>query len=204
MLKNKISKYEFTNFKRNFHPFFKDENQKDLLSEYIFASSVITIILFIIPYILNYFGYDTGLDDDTTRLDGGLFAIYVHIGILMVSTKRNDTLDKLPVKLMETNKISLILPYEDYINKKINDDEPHLNLNQSFEFTVKKLPRNESEKNTIEISNNNTPNNSALIARIEDCGLASAIRNGDVIKSRLVSIGEFAKLEIEISIQKAS
>jgi hypothetical protein len=203
MLKNKTSKYKFSNFQRNFHPFFKDENQDNLLYDYIFASIISFIFFYIFPYIYYYFSKDTDgyFSKDTDGL-GAFFAILSHLGILIAAITRNETLDKLPVKLMETNKICLILPYEDYINKQISDDEPHLSLNQSFEFKVKELPRDETEKNTIEIRNNNTPNNSALISRIEDCGLANVIRNGDIIKSRLVSVGEFAKLEIELSIDK--
>jgi hypothetical protein len=198
ILKNKTSKHKFTNFKRNFHPFFKDENQDDLLFKYILISIGSFILWFIFPLILDYFS-----KDDLGYNPSTLFAVYAHFGILYAVSARNNTLDKLPVKLMKTNKITLILPYEDYINKKIIDDEPHLKLNQSFEFKIKNLPRNESEKNTIEIRNNNTPINSALITKIEDWGLANAIRNGNAIKSRLVSIGEFAKLEIELSLENA-
>jgi hypothetical protein len=199
MLKNKKSKYNFKNFQRNFHPFFKDENQEYKLSGYIFLLVVIFLFHILIPLIVNYFSKD-GLGFNIPTL----FAFYAHVAILSEAHDRNNTLDKLPVKLMQKHKISLILPYEDYINKKIVDDEPHLQLNQSFEFTVKKVPRTESEKATIEIKNNNTPNNPALISSIEDSDLANIIRNGGAVKSRLISIGEFAKLEIELSIDKVT
>jgi len=197
IFRKKSSKYKFTNFERKFHPFFKDENQDVLLFEYLLISIGSFVIWFVLPYIIEYFNKGAIKWDIPS-----LFAVYVYLGIISAVNKRNKILDTLPIKFMESNKLSLILEYEDYINKRIIDDEPHLYLNQSFEFQLKNLPRNDSEKNTIEIRNNHTPVNSALVARIEDYGLANAIRNGSVIKSRLVSIREFANLEIEISIHK--
>lgn len=138
--------------------------------------SIVVGILFVLSYSGSYLGEEP--------LDGFSFfaAVLVHYGILEAVNKRNKVLDKLPVKFMEPNKLSLILEYEDYINKKIIDDEPPLYLNQSFEIQLKNLPRNDSVKNTIEIRNNHTPVYSVLVARIEDYGLANAIRNGAVIK----------------------
>ena len=194
IFQGKTSKYLYTNFEREFHPFFKDENQKDELNSYIGISIFIVIIYFVIPYIIMYFIDDQSVDPPT------LLAIYVHYGIIKIIYDRKETLNKLPIKLMKANNIRLLLKYDDYLNKQISDDEPHLLINQSFELKIKNLPRNEKEKNLIEIRNKNTPNNSALISMIEDSGLANAIRSGEVIKTRLVSIREFAELEIEISI----
>ena len=194
IFQDKTSEYVFTNFEREFHPFFKDENQEDELNSYIGISIFTVVIYFVIPWILQYFMNDYNLDPAT------LLAGYVHIGVILAISERKKTLNKLPIKLMKANNIRLMLKYDDYLNEQISDDEPHLIINQAFELNIKHLPRNEREKNLIEIRNNNTPNNSALIARIEDVGLANAIRSGDVIKTRLVSIREFAELEIEISI----
>ena len=49
--------------------------------------------------------------------------------------------------------IHYIAEYLDYTNRKILDDEPHLEIGQSMLVSLKKIPRNEEEKKEVEIRN---------------------------------------------------
>jgi hypothetical protein len=103
---------------------------------------------------------------------------------------------------VKSSKIRLQVKYLDYINHKIADDEPHLTINQNFDVSLKSLPRNDSEKNLIEIKNPNTPINSALVYNIVDKDLADTLKYGYVLKAKLIAIKEEGNLEIELSLRK--
>lgn len=186
------SKYTFTNFERKFHPFFEHYEKNWLWS-------ITVVVIFWGGQILLLTwkdGWHPFAYWETTN-------IFLYFLILLVIYDRKLELDKLPINLMKKRNLRLLFNYDDYTNGRISDDEPHLIEYQYFELSIKHLPRNMKERKLIEIRNNNTPNNSALIARIEDFGLAEAIRSGDVVKAQLVSIRYFAVLEIEISISTA-
>ena len=102
---------------------------------------------------------------------------------------------------MKSSKIRLQVKYQDYLNNKIVDDEPHLTINQNFDVSLKSLPRNDSEKNLIEIKNPNTPINPALVYKIEDKDLADDLRIGYVLRAKLIAIKEKGNLEIELSLK---
>ena len=88
--------------------------------------------------------------------------------------------------------------YQDYINHKIVDDEPHLKVNQFLKAIKKEYPRTSEEKNTIEIRNYETPANPALVTKIVDFWLSKIIDDGYDLKVRVVAIKDFGELEIEI------
>ncbi len=66
----------------------------------------------------------------------------------------------------------------------------------------KEYPRNFDEENTIEIRNYETPNTPALVTKIIDGGLSSAINDGYELKVRVVDVKRFGELEIELSLHK--
>jgi hypothetical protein len=103
---------------------------------------------------------------------------------------------------MKSNSLRLIVKYEDYLNHKIADDKPHLKINQNFDVSLKTLPRNTSEKNLIEIKNPNTPISPALVYKIEDAGLAQALKDGYVLRAKLIEIKKEGNLEIELSLKE--
>jgi uncharacterized protein YfbU (UPF0304 family) len=88
--------------------------------------------------------------------------------------------------------------YQDYINHKIVDDEPHLKVNQFLKAIKKEYPRTSEEKRTIEIRNYETSANPALVTKIVDFGLSKIIDDGYDLKVRVVAIKDFGELEIEM------
>ncbi len=88
--------------------------------------------------------------------------------------------------------------YIDFINNKIEDDNPSLIIGQSFHVKVKEYPKNELEKSVIQILNPKT-SKPTLVALIENSKIANEIRTGKAeFKTELLSIGEFGHLEIGI------
>lgn len=188
----KKSKIHFTNFYRGFHPFFLDKNQKKNLINIIGFPIFLSIVILV--HILS---------GEATKKT----AIYVlnfvyHLSIIQLIIERQEIINTFPVNFMKSNSLRLIVKYQDYINHKIADDEPHLTINQNFDVSLKSLPRNDSEKNLIEIKNPNTPINPALVYKIEDKDLADALRNGFVLRAKLIEIKEEGNLEIELSLRK--
>jgi hypothetical protein len=96
-----------------------------------------------------------------------------------------------------------MVKYDDYINQKIEVDEPCLEINQRFITEVKEYPRNPIEEREIKILNPKTPKKPALVTIINDKNLAKIIRNGkEVLKAELVSINENTTLEIALWLEK--
>jgi hypothetical protein len=188
LLKPKKTKKRYTNFTISFHPVFKNSDEKIMLL-------VITLFGFIFIIIYNYF-------DFISLAWKGLFDIMAHIIILSVIIITNKVINYFPIKFMKSNSLRIIVKYQDYINHKIALDEPHLTINQNFDVSLKLLPRNDSEKNLIEIKNPNTPINPALVYKIEDKDLADALRNGFILRAKLIEIKEEGNLEIELSLKE--
>lgn len=118
-------------------------------------------------------------------------------------TERNEFLKYFPSYIMyKGHSLRMDAKYQDYINHKIVDDEPHLTINQNFDISFKSIPRNDSEKNLIEIKNPNTPINPALVYKIKDKFLANFLRDGFVLSAKLIEIKENGNLEIELSLLK--
>ena len=179
-------KYKYSNFEISFHPFFKP-------FPYVWLLSILSIFLII------YFS------DDINKIPSGRMIVFhsfiVGLFTVAIISVREGEINKLPVKLMQIKKIRMIVEYQDYINHKISDDEPHLILNQFFETRFKEVYRDNNEKNSLEIRNPNTPENSALVTILEDEELSKLIRNGKQLKIKLIDILEFGKLEIDLWIE---
>ena len=89
--------------------------------------------------------------------------------------------------------------YLDYINRKIPDDEPHLEIGQSMLVSLKEMPRNEKEKNEVEIKNPNTPDNPAMICKINNRALANKLREGGCeLNVKLFEIGDYGRVTLEM------
>jgi hypothetical protein len=193
----KESKYTFINFNRGFHPFFVDKNHESHLKSGLYVF-IYWNLSFGIPFILKYFNY---FKFEIITPVYYLYNIFIHISIFSVISIRNSVLNSFPVEFLKSNRVRMIVKYEDYINHKIVDDEPHLTINQYFDVNLKSLPRNSSEKNVTQIKNPNTPINPVLVYKIEDKDLADAIREGYILKVKLVEIKEEGNLEIELSLR---
>ena len=178
------SKYNILNFKRKFHPFYSDKNGKFNFTLLLFFVSI-TIFL-----IKEYFEEDEHFYD--------VFSFLLPFFVFLLIMMRRAELNSFPVEFLKSNRVRIIVKYEDYINHKIADDEPHLTINQYFDVNLKSLPRNSSEKDLIEIKNLNTPINPALVYKIEDGELAQLIRDSYVLNAKLIEIKEEGSLEIEL------
>jgi hypothetical protein len=177
------SKYHFINLERGFHPFFMYNGR--------FNWVIIIFLLGGVKPFLEYF------ENQTHHNYYGLVFCF-HLVIMMILMMRRDILNSFPISFMKSNKIRILIKYQDYINHKIADDEPHLTINQNFDVNLKSLPRYDSEKNLIEIKNPNTPVNPSLVYKIEDKDLAQTLRDGYVLKAKLIEIKEEGNLEIEL------
>jgi hypothetical protein len=101
-------------------------------------------------------------------------------------------------KILIIPKVKIKTSYFDYINKNIEDDEPHLELNQLFTFQVKEHFRNSKEEKEITILNPKTPNKPAKVMMLESNYLADHIRKGYKLKAKLIEILPNTELIIEI------
>ena len=95
--------------------------------------------------------------------------------------------------------IHYIAVYLDYINRKILDDEPHLEIGQSMLVSLKEMPRNEKEEKEVEIKNPNTPNNPAMICKINNRVLANKLREGGCeLKVKLLKTESYGVVTLEM------
>jgi hypothetical protein len=188
----KKAKIHFTNFYRGFHPFFLDKNQKKNLINIIGFPIFLSIVMLV--HILS--------GEATKEMATNVLNFVYHLSIIQLIIERQEIINTFPVNFMKSNSLRLIVKYQDYINHKIADDEPHLTINQNFDVSLKSLPRNDSEKNLIEIKNPDTPINPALVYNIKDKDLADALRDGYVLKAKLIEIKEEGNLEIELSLKE--
>jgi hypothetical protein len=183
LLKPKKTNKTYTNFTINFHPVFKNPYEKKLFL--IFTSFVFILFFDILPEELTI-----------------QFNPVTHAVIYYLISRWKSLRNSFPVNFMKSNSLRLIVKYQDYINHKIADDEPHLTINQNFDVSLKSLPRNDSEKNLIEIKNPDTPINPALVHKIKDKDLADALRGGYELRAKLIAIKEEGNLEIELSLKE--
>lgn len=181
LLKPKKTKNRFTNFNIIFHPIFRNAYQKKLM-------------FFFTLFVLFFLFFDFGTAAEIKFQSNPA----VHLIIFYIIKNHHSTLNSFPIKFMKSNSLRIIVKYQDYLNNKIVDDEPHLTINQNFDVSLKSLPRNDSEKILIEIKNPNTPINPALVYNIKDKDLADALRDGYVLKAKLIEIKEEGYLEIEM------
>jgi hypothetical protein len=187
-----------TNFNRRFHPFFISNTQENVLMPY-FGMFIFGNFIFLFVYLLTYFNF---LELEIEKLEKLYFYhhCFIHTVIILVFVWRNTVLESYPVEFLKSNKLRIIEKYQDYINHKIADDEPHLTINQYFDVSLKSLPRNTYEKDSIEIKNPNAPMIPALVCKINDEDLAETLRSGYVLKAKLIEIKEEGNLEIELSL----
>ena len=189
LLNPKKPKLTFTNLDRGFHPIFIDENGKSELDNY-FAFGL--CFLGIVVFYTYYETFDFRLVIESIAI----------ICAALILLRRNQILNSFPIEFIKRNDIRFIVKYEDYLNHKIADDEPHIKVNQFLMPIKKEYPRNLDEENTIEIRNHETPNTPALVTKIIDGGLLSAINDGYELKVRVVDIKRFGELEIELRLHK--
>jgi hypothetical protein len=98
---------------------------------------------------------------------------------------------------IQNHALQLIVNYDDFINRKI--DNPTLIIGQDFLIKIHEHPRNEDEKNTVLIINQNTTPNPSIVTVIINKELADGLRNNEfILKTELKSISEFTKLEIAL------
>jgi len=140
--------------------------------------------------------------------DGFSRSFFEFLGIFLAFytvTQRNEFLKYFPSYIMYKGySLRMDAKYQDYLNHKIVDDEPHLTINQNFDISFKSIPRNDSEKELIEIKNPNAPIHPAIVHKIKDEFLANWLRDGYVLRAKLIAINEEGNLEIELSLLKPS
>ena len=187
----KSSKFYFPNFNRGFHPIYAKINGENLLQ-------IGLIRFFVTALIIGFIIYNSDITKEGLVL---VMLFFINIWIYFIILNRTEELKSFPVEFVKSSKIRLQVKYQDYLNNKIVDDEPHLTINQNFDVSLKSLPRNDSEKNLIEIKNPNTPINPALVYKIEDKDLADDLRIGYVLRAKLIAIKEKGNLEIELSLK---
>lgn len=186
----KKCKFSFLNYKRSFHPFFINELGENKLL-------IWSVYFILIVFAASSFAFfDYGLKYPYINLV--LFFSLLFTAYMIF--ERNQVLKSFPIEFMKNNRSSLriVVVYEDYINHKIADDEPHLKVNQFLKAIKKEYPRTSEEKRTIEIRNYETPANPALVTKIVDFGLSKIIDDGYDLKVRVVAIKDFGELEIEM------
>ena len=172
------------------------ELDKEYIGNYFFIT-IQTFLVFVLVQIFNFFYFlDKGSEFPGTslfilKLTTFFYILYVKYRIYK---ENKDLLKDILISPIAKIKTS----YYDYINKKIDDDEPHLELNQSFEFQVKEHFRNSLEERQITIINPKTPNNPSIVMVLESAFLANHIRNGDKLKAKLIKILPNTELVIEI------
>jgi hypothetical protein len=198
MHKDKEPKYLFTNFERNLHPLFYDQNQKKL--PFFFQGALFLFIIFFLFIIINNLNFNDIVGSlDELRLYIFIYlSIFLHLYIYFIIRLRKGYLEKFPTKLLKKNKIRMVVVYEDYINQKIVDNEPHLTSGQFFKVVKKEYSRNSEEEITIEIRNTESPEYPALVTKINDISLSEKINERYELKVRVVEMMSFAKVEIEL------
>ena len=120
-----------------------------------------------------------------------LFVLYVKYAVYKIN-------NLFLSKILIIPKVNIKTSYFDYINKNIEDDEPHLDLNQLFTFQVKDHFRNLKEEREITILNPKTLNKPSKVAILESKYLADHIRKGYKLKAKLIKILPNTELIIEI------
>jgi hypothetical protein len=174
--------------------------------------------LIIISYnIFALIGFVWELITSWESITSDVFSIYLQgflfinsIGIIVMFISRNSKVyasiinpftneDKDVIKYTWDSPFHLLgVRYLDYFEKKISDDEPHLENGQELDVTVKEFPRDEDEKNTVFLYNNRTPGNKALVYRLRDADWADLARAGRVKARVIVKADPVFKLDIFI------
>ena len=185
----KTSKHIFTNYTKSFHPFFiiSYENEHEEIDFffifYLFIGFIILIIIF--SYYQN---------TSKNHLFFETFGLFC--GEIII--KKIENFNKLPINYLKNNRIRMLIKYEDYINYKIADGKPHIEVNQFLEVIKKEYPRTSVEKETIEIRNFQTSGSPALVTKFNDSRLVKAIDEGHELKVRIFDIKEYGEIEIEM------
>jgi hypothetical protein len=187
---NRKSKYEFVNYKIQYHPFYKNGK----LAE--------SILLPFLPMVGGSFfifmSFLFGRTDENTLSSIFILFFYCsHGSLLNVCWNRIKYLNSFPVEKLHNHRIRIIFGYEDYLNNKIIDNEPRVYVGQDLRFSTIELPRDEKEKNSVKLFNDNTLDKPALITTINDENLRLALYNGYTLEAKIMNFHDFAKLEIE-------
>jgi hypothetical protein len=197
----KKSKFSFTNFERTFHSMFKDKEGSRI--DYSRNIGAIFFLSLVFGCMKDVSKHNVLINPNSIEFIIEFFIIFCSISVIL---SRINVLNTFPTNFMKpyrnTDGLIIKVKYEDYLKNRISDDEPHLTINQNFDVSLKSLPRNDSEKNLIEIKNPNTPINPALVYNIKDKDLADALRDGYVLKAKLIEIKEEGNLEIELSLKE--
>jgi hypothetical protein len=197
----KQSKYSFTNFERTFHSMFNNKYGYRIdFEKNIWGILILSIMC---GGTAGVHGHSDKLFNPTSIVL--MFKFFVLLYTLSMILLRNNVLNTFPTDFIKpyrnTNGLIIVVKYEDYLNRKISDDKPHLTIGQKFDVVFKTFPRNSAEKKLIEIKNPNTPNSPALVCKFKDEGLADAIRGGYSLNAELINIKEEGNLEIKLSLE---
>ena len=182
------SRYKYTNLNLGFHPFFISNEGENIMYKYMISFLFLSISCFATSWnnLNNFLDFHIVLE-----FIGIIFSIYVIID-------RYSSLNELPLYIMKFNRIRMLIKYEDYINYKIADDKPHIEVNQFLIVIKKEYPRTSEEKQTIEIRNFQTSGSPALVTKFNDSRLVKAIDEGHELKVRIFDIKEYGEIEIEM------
>ena len=176
----------------DFVPELDKEYQENFISKHIqvlFVFLILTIVIAVSSISNNSFSLSDFLSDL------GLISIFFILYLKYAVYKMNNLFLS---KILIIPKVKIKTSYFDYINKNIEDDEPHLELNQLFTFQVKEHFRNSKEEKQITILNPKTANKPAKVMILESKYLADYVRKGNKLKAKLIKILPNTELLIEI------
>lgn len=182
----------------DFVPELDKEYQENFISKHIqvlFVFLIVSILIAVSSISNNSFSLSDFLSDL------GLISIFFILYLKYAVYKMNNLFLS---KILIIPKVKIKTSYFDYINKNIEDDEPHLELNQLFTFQVKEHFRNLKEEKVITILNPKTPSKPAKVMMLESKCLADHIRKGYKLKAKLIEILPNTELIIEIEREEES
>ena len=180
-------KFKIIRPKISYHPFYLNYgiNPKYSIDIDNFQTTYLTAIFFIVLILIS----------SNWNLDEMLFVTIIYWGFFWryIENKRNKDftlLDRLP--------ITIEVKYYSYLKELNVSNSPFLEIGQTFDCSINKIPRNRKEANTVFIYNNNHPNKIFIIAKIESKELSQLVKDGLPLKATIIDIKPYAKLHIKI------
>lgn len=184
------SKFKFKVDFNGFHPIYNNEENE-------MGSGAFKIFFVSIGFII------VSITDGASLSD--LFDIIPFAFLILLSSLyfyRRRKMNIFPTALLLNKPHNLIIPYYDFIKGNIKDDNPNIEIGQSFKVDVKKIFRNRKERDTIVVLNDKIIDKPAIIAKWIDKPLANKIRNENIeLKMSLVAIHDFANLEVSVCVE---
>jgi hypothetical protein len=138
-----------------------------------------------IIFIVN-FSHDVNLWVINSICIAGFFYFRSRLRKIQINRLKEMGLLSLPIASIRTEDLGILVKYTDYVNKKIVDDAPHLEVGQEFDVVLNPSPRSQKEKIQVQIRNSETPNFPALVTEFHYPDLHKAITDAEKNQERFV------------------